>query len=254
MSDLQGRTVLITGAGSGIGLACAEGFIADGATVYGADIDADGLRAIKGVGGIAVEADVARDADVRALVQRAELDTGRIDVLFNNAGMAFGTPIEDLPDGQFERMFSVHLFGAVYAMRAALPIMRAAGYGRIINTISRGAEADRDVAYAAAKSALWAAGRVAARESADADILVNSLIPGPTNTPIWGRNMPHLQPASAVYPTVRLMATLPAGGPSGQAFFWEKTYPLFLNTIPVSASTEYWDVLTREMFARGERD
>ena len=147
-------------------------------------------------------------------------------------------------------MCALHLFGAICAMRAALPIMRAAGYGRVINTISRGAEADRDVAYAAAKSALWAAGRGAARETADTDILVNSLIPGPTNTPIWGRDMSHLQPASAVYPTVRLMATLPAGGASGQAYFWEKRYPLFLNTIPDGATTDYWDERTREMFAR----
>jgi len=250
MTNLEGRTVLITGAGSGIGFACAEGFVADGATVYGADIRADRLEALEALGAVALEVDVSRDAEVKAFVQKAKIETGRVDVLFNNAGMSYGSRIEDLPEGEFEEMFAVHLFGAIYAMRAALPIMRAAGYGRVINTISRGAEADRDVAYAAAKSALWAAGRVAARETADTDILVNSLIPGPTNTPIWGRDMSHLQPASAVYPTVRLMATLPAGGARGQAYFWEKRYPLFLNTIPHGATTDYWDERTREMFAR----
>lgn len=249
MADLQDKTVVITGAGSGIGLACAEGFVADGATVFGADINPAGLKALGSIGATALEVDVAKDADVRAMIERAERDTGRVDVLFNNAGMAFGTSIEDLPEGQFENMLAVHLFGPIYAMRAALPIMRRNGYGRVINTISRGAESDHDAAYAAGKSALWAAGRVAARETADADILVNSLIPGPTNTPIWSRDVSHLQPAAAVYPTVKLMATLPAGGPSGQALFWERPYPLFLNTIPDGANTEWWDERTRALFS-----
>ena len=253
MESLQDKTVVITGAGSGIGLACAEEFLADGATVYGADISPSGLDAIDSIGATALEIDVSKDADVRAMIERAERDTGQIDVLFNNAGMAFGTQIEDLPAGQFEEMLAVHLFGPISAMRAALPIMRRNGHGRVINSISRGAEADRDVAYAAGKSALWTAGRVAARETSDVDILVNSLIPGPTNTPIWRRDVSHLQPAAAVYPTVKMLATLPAGGPTGQAFFWERPYPLFLNTIPAGSDTAWWDERTREMFSKRAR-
>jgi NAD(P)-dependent dehydrogenase (short-subunit alcohol dehydrogenase family) len=251
LSKLEGRTIVITGAGSGIGFACAEGFIADGATVYGADINTAGLEALEAIGAIGLETDVARNADVRAMISRAEHDTGRIDVLFNNAGIAHGTRIEDLPDGEFEQMLAIHLFGPVYAMRAALPIMRRNGYGRVINTISRGAEADRDAGYAASKAALWAAGRVAARETRDTDILVNSLIPGPTNTGIWGRDVAHLQPAAAVYSAVRMMATLPASGPSGQALFWERAYPLFMNTLPQGVSgTSWWDERSRALFSK----
>ena len=77
-----------------------------------------------------------------------------------------------------------------------------------------------------AKAGLWAATRSAARECADTDILVNGLIPGPTNTAIWGRDMPQLQAPEAVYPTARMLASLPAGGPSGQVFWDEKPYPL----------------------------
>ena len=240
MTAIEGRTVVITGAGSGIGLACAEGFLADGARVLGVDSKGDRLEALASKGALTMTADVSEDAAMRAMVEKAVEETGRIDVLFNNAGMGSGTRVEDLSDGEFERMIAVHVFGAVYAMRAAIPHMRRQKYGRIISTISRDAEATRGVAYAAAKSALWAVSRCLAHEVADDNILVNALIPGPTNTRIFGRDMPHLQPPEKVYPTVRMMATFPEGGPSGKVFFWEKEYPLFLSTIPEGANLDYW--------------
>ena len=123
----------------------------------------------------------------------------------------------------------MHLFGCANGMRAAIPVMRAQSYGRIINTVSRNAEADvpGTSAYAAAKAGMWAASRVAAREVDDADILINMLIPGPTNTAIWGRDMPKLQAPAVTYPTAKMLATLPADGPTGTVFWDEKAYPLF---------------------------
>jgi NAD(P)-dependent dehydrogenase (short-subunit alcohol dehydrogenase family) len=198
-------------------------------------------------------ADVSDDAAMRAMVSKAVDETGRIDVLFNNAGAGNLTRVEDFAEGEFERMMAVHVFGAVYAMRAAVPHMRRQKYGRVISTISRGAEVTRGVAYAAAKSALWAVGRCLAAEVADDNILVNSMIPGPTNTRIWGRDMPTMQPPEAVYPTARMLATFPDGGPSGKVFFWEKEYPLFLNTIPEGATLDYWQERSRKMM-EGTRD
>ena len=117
----------------------------------------------------------------------------------------------------------------VNAMRAAIPHMRKQRRGRIINTISRNAEMDihRTSGYAAAKAAMWAASRVTASEVADDDILVNMLIPGPTRTPIWGRDMPQLQEPAVTYPTAKLLASLPAGGPTGKVFWNEAEYPMF---------------------------
>jgi NAD(P)-dependent dehydrogenase (short-subunit alcohol dehydrogenase family) len=235
MGDLEGRTIVITGAASGIGKALAEGFLRDGATVLGADIRPEGLETIATRGAPVATADVSERDAVERLVERARRETGRLDVLFNNAGFGSRTRIEDLSPGEFERLIEVHLFGTVHGLRFAIPVMRAQRYGRIVNTLSRGAEVSAPgfSAYSAAKAALWALTRAAAREAADADILVNGLIPGPTNTAIWGRDMPQLQPPEAVYPTARMLATLPAGGPSGQVFWNEKPYPLMDPANPV---------------------
>ena len=143
--------------------------------------------------------------------------------------MGFGYRVDDFPDGYFEHHVGVHLFGTIYGMRYALPIMHKQGYGRIINTISRNAESDVEgtSAYAAAKAGIWSATRVAANENSHYDILINMIIPGPTNTSIWGKDMPHLQHPDATYPTARLLACLGSGGPSGKVFWNEKEYPMF---------------------------
>ncbi len=228
MSGVEGRTVVITGAASGIGRALAEGFLRDGARVVAADIQECGLVPLAEKGALIQHTDVRLREQVETLIERARSETGRIDALFNNAGIGNRGRIEDLAPGQFERMIEIHLYGAIYGMRAAIPVMRAQNYGRIVNTLSRAAELSSPGSggYSAAKAGMWAATRATAAEVADADILVNGLIPGPTKTAIWWRDMPQLQPPEVVYPTARMLATLPAGGPTGQVFWNEKPYPL----------------------------
>lgn len=240
---LEDRTVVVTGAGSGFGRACALRFLADGARVIGADIDIDGLERIAAEGVSTITADCARDGDMRAMVQKALDETGRIDVLFSNAGYSINRRVDQFGDGEFERMIAVHVFGALYAMRAAIPYMRTSRFGRIVATLSRGAEIATagNSAYSAAKASLWALLRCAAEEVHGDGVLVNGLIPGPTNTLIWRRPRPELQPPDAVYPTVRMLATLDDDGPHGKMFFWEREYPLFLGTIPAGATLDYWD-------------
>jgi len=229
MKDLDGTTVVITGAASGLGRAFAEGFLADGARVVGTDIDEDGLAVIATRGVSTARCDVSVDADVRAMIDLAVAETGRVDVLINNAGYINATAVENLADGEFERLIAVHLFGCIYGMRAAIPVMRAQGRGRIINLVSRAAEAraPNTSAYAAAKAGIFAASRIAATEVADADILVNMLFPGMTNTGIWGRDMPGMQRPESVYPAARMLATLPTGGPTGEVFYRDERYPMF---------------------------
>jgi NAD(P)-dependent dehydrogenase (short-subunit alcohol dehydrogenase family) len=226
---LAGKTIVITGAASGLGRAWTDGFAGEGAAVIAADVDAAGLAALDGIAAHTTVTDVADAHAVRAMIELAVAATGRIDALFNNAGVGFGTLVEDLQDNEFEHHVAIHLFGTVNGMRFAIPHMRRQGYGRIINTVSRAAEvASRGVsAYAAAKAAIWAATRAAAKETSDTDILINMLIPGPTNTAIWGRDRQDLQPPAVTYPTARMLATLPADGPRGNVFWNEKEYRLF---------------------------
>jgi NAD(P)-dependent dehydrogenase (short-subunit alcohol dehydrogenase family) len=228
MSDkLEGRVAIITGAASGIGRAIALAFAAEGAQVVAADINAAGLAEIEGERITTVATDVRRDAEVCDLIDGAAEQLGRVDILFNNAGLGGLARIEALPEGEFERFVAVHLFGALYGLRAGLAQMRRQGYGRIVNMVSRGAEARRPgwAAYGSAKAALVQLTRVAASECADVDILVNGMIPGPTAT---GMNRgPGLQSPDAVVPSALWLATLPAGGPSGKMFWNMKEYHLW---------------------------
>jgi|TARA_B100001540_G_scaffold315114_1_gene341579 3-hydroxybutyrate dehydrogenase len=226
---LKGKTILITGAASGLGKAWAELFNQEGANIFACDIKESGLYDLQELGIKTSTLDVSSSQQVKSFIEQAHDATGRLDVLFNNAGMGFGYKVHDMPEGVFEHHVSVHLFGTIYGMRYALPIMKKQNYGRIINTISRNAETDVEgtSAYAAAKAGIWSATRVAAKENAEHDILINMIIPGPTNTSIWGKDMPHLQKPEATFPTAKLLASLERGGPTGKVYWDEKEYQMF---------------------------
>ena len=226
---IEGKTIVITGAANGIGRAWAEMFKADGAEVIACDKDQNKLQELDKLGVTTVFTDVSKPKEVEGFIDLAINETGKIDALFNNAGMGFGYKLEDFPDGSFEHHVAVHLFGAVYGMRYAIPFMREQGHGRIINTISRNAETNVPTtsAYAAAKAGIWSATRVAAKEVADTDILINMLIPGPTNTKIWGKEMSHLQDPKETYPTAKKLVLFERGGPNAKVFWDEKEYRMF---------------------------
>ena len=224
--DLASSTVLITGAANGIGRALAEGFIDDGARVVAADLDANGLAKLEQRGATIVVGDVSDPAALVGFVATATNGGGRLDVLINNAGIAINRRIEDHSPDEYERVLRINLFGPYYGLRAALPVMRRQGFGRVINVVSRNAEFNPAglSGYSTSKAALWSLTRTAAREISDVDILVNALIPGPTKTDM---NPNGTQPPEAVYPTARMLATLPAGGPSGRCFWDMEEYRMF---------------------------
>lgn len=226
---LHGRTVVVTGAASGIGRAIALGAHADGATVVAADIDTEGLADLETDGILAVVTDVAVEDQVIDLIRTAVEATGRVDVLVNNAGNAGRGTVEALSPGSFETTMAIHTFSAVYAMRAAFPHMRNVGHGRVINMLSRGAEvpSPEGIAYSAAKAALLAVTRSAAREVHGTGILVNGMIPGPTNSAIWGVDRPELQSPDVTWPPARFLMTLPDDGPTGKVFWNCEEYRLF---------------------------
>jgi len=232
---LQDKTIIITGAASGLGRAWTLGFLKEGARVAALDVNAESLSNLKAVGAMTYVCDVMEEETVRQVFAEVLESTGRIDVLFNNAGIGINRLFLNVPEGEFERHIAIHLYGAVYGMRAALPVMKAQGYGRIINTISRAAEiaGPRNAAYAAAKAALWATSRSVSAELENENILINMLIPGPTNTAIWGRDMPNMQSPEVTFPTAKMLATLPNDGPRGEVYWDEKPYPLFKNDVSV---------------------
>lgn len=223
--DLTEMTVLVTGAGSGIGNALARGFLDDGAQVVGADIDGRGLEPLADLGAVTRVVDVSDPDQVDEMVRAALDETGSLEVLINNAGLGFARLVVDHKPAEFEQLLRVNLFGPFYGMRAAIPVMREGGFGRIINLVSRHAEsgASAFAAYGSSKAGLWALTRHAASETRDENIRINGLIPGPTRTGM----LPRGQEPELVYPTARMLATLPPDGPTGKVFWNEKEYVLF---------------------------
>jgi NAD(P)-dependent dehydrogenase (short-subunit alcohol dehydrogenase family) len=183
---LAGKVAVVTGAGAGIGRACALRFAAEGASVAVNALHEETAAAVSGEirrdGGraIAVPADVSRPAEVTALVERVMDEFGRIDVLHNNAALANGAPVTGTTDEDWERVRAVTLDGAFYAMRAVLPIMIQKGGGAVVNTASSSGQAGaRGLgAYGAAKAGLINLSRVAALENARHGIRVNVVCPG----------------------------------------------------------------------------
>lgn len=192
MGRLDGRVALITGGGSGIGLATARLFAAEGACVHLVGIDEAALRdaAVSiGAGRCATSvADVTRAGEVENAVRECLDRFGRLDVVFSNAGVGGGVAaIEDYPEEVFRRVLDVHVVGAFLVLKHTLPHL-GPGASVIINSSVVGLTADPGISgYAVAKHAQVGLMRVAAREAATRGIRVNSIHPGPTDTPFMHR-------------------------------------------------------------------
>ncbi len=187
---LDGKICVVTGAGGDIGLETVALMAARGASIVAVDIDAAGLaRAKARVGGapfLGVEADVTREAQVANFVTRAKAEFGRIDVLFNNAGVEGGpsaawrlTP--DVSRSDFDRVFAVNVTGVFLGMKHVIPAMVEAGQGSIINTASVAGirPGPGQIAYAASKAAVMGMTRTAALEWGEKGVRVNCINPGP---------------------------------------------------------------------------
>jgi NAD(P)-dependent dehydrogenase (short-subunit alcohol dehydrogenase family) len=187
---LADKVAVVTGAGSGIGLATVRRFAADGATVVCADIDAEtGEKAATEVGGIFISVDVTDENQVRALFQQVVDQHGRVDIAFNNAGIS---PPEDdsiLDTGieAWRRVQDVNLTSVYLCCKYAIEHMRKAGKGSIINTASFVAvmgSATSQISYTASKGGVLSLSRELGVQFAREGIRVNALCPGPVNTPM----------------------------------------------------------------------
>ena len=190
MNRLDGKVAVITGAGSGIGLATARRFAADGAQVVCADVDGDSGRAVASeVNGLFVQADVTDEAEVAELFAAAVNTYGGIDVSFHNAGISptDDDSILDTPLEVWRRVQEVNLTSVYLCCRHAIPHLLERGGGSIINTASFVAvmgAATSQVSYTASKGGVLSLSRELGVQFARQGIRVNALCPGPVNTPM----------------------------------------------------------------------
>ncbi|HTH28699.1 MAG TPA: SDR family NAD(P)-dependent oxidoreductase [Sphingobium sp.] len=190
--SLNGKVAVVTGAGSGIGRACAVQLAKDGAAVAVWDLNGEGAQGtvdlITGNGGraIAMVVDCASSAAITDGVAKVHADLGAVTVLVNNAGMANFTPVMDITEEHWDRMMAVNLKGPFLCIKAMLPDMRAAGWGRIINISSSSVQtgAPAMAHYVSSKGGVIGLTRALAIELAAENITVNHVPPGFVRTPM----------------------------------------------------------------------
>jgi NAD(P)-dependent dehydrogenase (short-subunit alcohol dehydrogenase family) len=183
MGRLDGKVCVITGAASGIGAATAALFEAEGATVVGVDLGEDSVGSLK------LAADVTDEEQVKGMYARAREELGRIDVLFNNAGISpeDDASVIDTSLEAWNRVQSVNLKSVFLCCKHGIPHLLDAGGGSVINTASFVAvmgAAVSQVSYTASKGGVLAMSRELGVEFADRGVRVNALCPGPVNTPL----------------------------------------------------------------------
>ena len=205
---LKGKTALVTGSTSGIGLGIAKALARQGANVvlngFG---DVDGPRAeVLAAGqaaGVQVDyhgADMSRAADIEDMMKFSAQRFGRVDILVNNAGIQHVARIENFPVERWDAIIAINLSSAFHATRLALPAMQAAGWGRIINVASvHGLVASAEKsAYVAAKHGIVGLTKVTALENATSGITCNAICPGSVLTPSIDQRVQDLMASSGL--------------------------------------------------------
>ena len=188
MDELKGLKALVTGGVSGIGLAIAATFAAEGAAVVVLDLESgrpDVLTAEIGY----VTASITDDTAVRAAVNAALETLGGLDILVNNAGIGAQGTVEDAPDEEWHRVLDVNVVGTARVSRAAWPALRASAHAAVVNTCSIAATAGlpQRAVYSASKGAVAALTRAMAADGMPDGIRVNAVNPGTADTPWVGR-------------------------------------------------------------------
>jgi len=197
---LKGKTAVISGSTSGIGLAYARALAAEGAAVmlngFG---DADAIEANRaaleqasGAAALYDPADMTKPDEIAAMIERAAAETGSCDIVINNAGIQHVAPITEFPVEKWDAIIAINLSSAWHMMRAAIPHMRAKGWGRIITTASAHSlvASPNKSAYVAAKHGVVGITKTVALEVATDGITANCISPGYVWTPLVENQIP----------------------------------------------------------------
>lgn len=190
MSKLQDKVALITGGTTGIGLAAAKLFHAEGAKVFVTGRSETGIaEARKELPHDAevLPSDAADLDDVQALARHLKQRIGRVDVLFVNAGIARFSPVESVTPRFFDELFNVNVRGAYFTIQQILPLMPTGGSIVLTSSVAADIGMATTSVYAATKAALSSLARTLANELAPRGIRVNEVSPGPIETPIFGK-------------------------------------------------------------------
>ena len=192
--SLMGKVALVTGSTSGIGLGIARALAAEGADIMlngfgdSAQIEAvrAGLASEYGVNAGYSGADISKPDQITAMVAETIKTLGSLDILVNNAGIQFTANVEEFPTDKWDQIIAINMSGVFHGMKAAIPGMKASGWGRIINIASaHGLVASaQKVAYVAAKHGVLGMTKVAAIELANTGVTVNAICPGWVKTPL----------------------------------------------------------------------
>jgi 3-hydroxybutyrate dehydrogenase len=203
--SLQNRNAVVTGSTSGIGLAYARALAQEGANVcingFGQPEEIERQRAaIEGefkVKAIYSGADMTKPNEIADMIATATRDLGSVDILINNAGIQFVSPIEEFPLDKWDQIIAINLSAAFHGMRAAIPGMKARKWGRIISTASAHSlvASPFKSAYVTAKHGLAGLTKTAALETATFGITVNAISPGYVWTPLVERQIPETMAA-----------------------------------------------------------
>jgi 3-hydroxybutyrate dehydrogenase len=186
-TNLKDKVAIVTGAASGIGLACAERLSAEGARVVLADVNEQaGAEHAKRIGGRFVGADLVRREGCKRLVDAALAAYGTVHVLVNNAGYQHVAPIEEFPEDQWDRMIALMLTAPFLLTRYCWPAMKKQNWGRVVNIASIHAliASPFKVGYISAKHGLIGLTRTAALEGGEFGITVNAICPAYVRTPL----------------------------------------------------------------------
>lgn len=223
---LHGKTALITGSTSGIGLGIAKALAAEGAGIIingfgdAAAIEAERVALEQLNGGTAIydDADLTKPDAIAEMFARADKEMGGVDILVNNAGTQFVSPIEDFPVEKWDLILALNLSSAFHTIRHAVPGMRKKKWGRIIGTASAHSlvASPFKAAYVAAKHGLVGLTKTVALEVADAGITANCISPGYVWTPLVENQIPDTMKARGMTREQVINDVLLAGQPTKQ--------------------------------------
>ena len=220
---LKGRTALVTGSTSGIGLAIAHALAAEGANIVinGLGTEAEIAKVVADVGSHGTRvafgsADMLRNNQIADMITKAEQDFGSLDILVNNAGIQHVAPIETFPIEKWDAVLAINLTSSFHTIRTAVPGMKARKWGRIINICSAHSlvASPFKSAYVAAKHGLAGLTKCVALELAETGVTVNAISPGFVWTPLVEKQIPDIAKTEGIteeQAKKKLLAKQPTG-------------------------------------------